>query len=129
MPSNMTQKINAGIILSTSILLGEYLKLCNEQENFELTNLYHPRALPLWLLENGISYIGYCLPKTLALSLKILLPLVSLNIILQMEHTESLENNPGPLVGANPHALFNVRQEPFIPFLGEPHRMDRNVIG
>ena len=129
MPLNIRQKVNAGIILSTSIMLGEYLNLCNEQESFELTNLYNPRAFPIWLLENGVSYIGYCLPKPLALTLKILLPLVSLNIILQMKNTDILENNHRSSVAVNPHALFNANQAQIIPFTGEPHRMDGHMAG
>lgn len=129
MPWNIGQKVNAGIILSTSIMLGEYLNLCNEQENFELTSLYDPRAFPLWLLQNGVSYIGYCLPKPLALSLKIILPLVSLHVISQMKNTDLLENNRRPSVAVNPHTLFNANQAQIIPFTGEPHRMDGYMVG
>lgn len=59
------------------------------------------------------------------MSLKVLLPLISLGIILQLDTAEK-EHNPTPLLGANQHILFNVNANPreFTPFTGVPHRMN-----
>lgn len=113
MPLHIKEKIAAGLILSTGVFLAEGLSCASTQNNFEFTSLEDPRAIPFWLLQNGVLFIGHNAPKPIILFLKFLLPLISLYIIMDMERSPA----PQRRVANNRHALFNSELNQFNPYL------------
>ncbi|MDR3442670.1 MAG: hypothetical protein P4L65_06590 [Legionella sp.] len=113
MPLHIKEKVAAGLILSTGVFLAESLSCISTQNDFEFTSLEDPRAIPFWLLQNGVLFIGHNAPKSIILFLQFLLPLISLYIIMDKE----MSPDPQQRVGNNRHALFNSELNQFNPYL------------
>jgi len=79
-------------------LLAEFIVQCNEVEEFEFTSIDDPRALPWWLIINLLSYLALSVPKPVAYSFKVILPLLTFFIMRDVEQAVEIKPEAEKLV-------------------------------